>query len=95
MTSNRLLPRKLPSLRASIGCRVVLVASCFTVGIAMSQQARAADVPVPLSTGTDARTAWLSHGRDYSNQRFSPLAEITRETIKRLEIGRASCRERV
>jgi glucose dehydrogenase len=50
----------------------------------MSQQARAADVPVPLSTGTDARTAWLSHGRDYSNQRFSPLAEITRETIKRL-----------
>jgi glucose dehydrogenase len=27
---------------------------------------------------------WLAHGRDFSNQRFSPLGHITRETVKRL-----------
>jgi len=27
---------------------------------------------------------WLSHGRDYSNQRFSPLRQINRDNVKRL-----------
>ena len=34
---------------------------------------------------------WLSHGRDYSNQRFSPLKQITRATSRALPLpGRST-----
>src|SRR3954471_15927216 len=36
-----------------------------------------------LKAGTDASN-WLSHGRDYSNQRFSPLKQINKGNVKRL-----------
>ncbi len=36
-----------------------------------------------LGAGTD-RANWLTHGRDYGNQRFSPLAQINAGNVKRL-----------
>ncbi|CAD5374817.1 Pyrrolo-quinoline quinone [Rubrivivax sp. A210] len=34
-----------------------------------------------LRAAAGERGNWLSYGRDYSNQRFSPLAQINRETV--------------
>jgi glucose dehydrogenase len=36
-----------------------------------------------LRAGADASN-WLTYGRDYSNQRFSPLSEINAQTVRRL-----------
>lgn len=36
-----------------------------------------------LKAQTDSSN-WLSHGRDYSNQRFSPLKQINKDNVKRL-----------
>ena len=37
-----------------------------------------------LRAAGDDQANWLSYGRDYSNQRFSPLAQINRESVARL-----------
>lgn len=36
-----------------------------------------------LAAGVDTAN-WITHGRDYSNQRFSPLKQITSSNVKRL-----------
>ena len=36
-----------------------------------------------LAAGQD-KANWLTHGRDYTNQRFSPLDAINRDTVKKL-----------
>ena len=44
----------------------------------------AASAPVDdarLQAAASERANWLSYGRDYGNQRFSPLAQINRDTV--------------
>lgn len=36
-----------------------------------------------LAAGSDSAN-WLTHGRDYANQRFSPLDGVNRDTVKKL-----------
>lgn len=50
----------------------VLLTACSNMPTAQQQQTR-------LST-----TEWPSYGRDYSNQRFSPLTQINRENVAQL-----------
>lgn len=38
-----------------------------------------------LSAARTAREGWLTHGRDWSNQRYAPVVEIDRQTVPRLE----------
>lgn len=37
-----------------------------------------------LQAATDDRSNWMTYGRDYANQRFSPLQQINRESIRQL-----------
>lgn len=37
-----------------------------------------------LKAANSERGSWLTHGRDYTNQRFSPMNSITTENVKRL-----------
>ncbi|MEQ1883060.1 MAG: PQQ-binding-like beta-propeller repeat protein, partial [Burkholderiales bacterium] len=37
-----------------------------------------------LQAAGDDPNNWLTHGRDYANQRFSPLAQINKGTVKQL-----------
>jgi glucose dehydrogenase len=39
---------------------------------------------VRLKTATDDRANWLTYGRDYANQRFSPLNQINRTSVQQL-----------
>lgn len=47
--------------------------------------ASAADITdARLKAAASERSNWLAHGRDYSNQRFSPLDQVNTSTVKRL-----------
>ena len=59
----------------------------FGIALALGalQCAQAATVDDPRLQAADKdRSNWLSYGRDYSNQRFSPLDQINRESVKQL-----------
>src|SRR6185295_1220934 len=58
---------------------VLALASWFNV----SGAAGIVDDSRLLKAETDVSN-WLSHGRDYSNQRFSPLKQINKGNVKRL-----------
>src|SRR5688572_14641547 len=52
---------------------------------AFTAQAFAADIDDNRLANAGSDTAsWLTHGRDYANQRFSPLDRINVDTVKRL-----------
>ena len=46
-----------------------------------------AQATVNQQTISNTQSEWLSYGRDYQEQRFSPLTEINRETIKQLDLA--------
>lgn len=52
----------------------VVAAACGSASAAPVDDAR-------LRAANGERANWLSYGRDYGNQRFSPLAQINRETV--------------
>ena len=57
----------------------------FAVTLAAWSSAQAAPVDdARLRAASDDRANWLSYGRDYANQRFSPLNQINRETVGQL-----------
>lgn len=61
---------------------VILLASAVA---ALSSQARAAEVDdVRLKSALEQKGDWLLYGRDYGQQRFSPLDQINTETVGRL-----------
>lgn len=54
-------------------------------GVATLLMAQAAPVDdVRLQAASSERSNWLSYGRDYANQRFSPLNQINRESVAQL-----------
>ncbi|MEQ8859106.1 MAG: PQQ-dependent dehydrogenase, methanol/ethanol family [Pseudomonadales bacterium] len=69
-------------LRAFAPCALALSALALNA-LAPSATVQASDAA--RIANADAEPAqWLSHGRSYSEQRFSPLADINRETVSRL-----------
>ena len=42
---------------------------------------------IVLAFGCGTNTDWPLYGRDYSNQRFSPLKQINRENIDQLTLA--------
>ena len=57
----------------------------LTLALSFGGTALAADVDDARLKSADAdRGNWLSYGRDYGNQRFSPLTQISKANVKRL-----------
>ena len=46
-----------------------------------------AQATVNQQTIANPQSQWLSYGRDYQEQRFSPLAQINRDNIKQLDLA--------
>ncbi|MDR2216624.1 MAG: PQQ-dependent dehydrogenase, methanol/ethanol family, partial [Nevskiaceae bacterium] len=75
-------------------CGVLALAACSRDPAASSQSASAS---APRAQVDDARLLaandavnvgqWLSHGRDYSEQRFSPLTQLTPDTVGQLGLA--------
>jgi PQQ-dependent dehydrogenase (methanol/ethanol family) len=63
-----------PAFRARLS-RLIALAFCFHLAAAPAEQAR------------DARTDWPMPAGDPANTRFSPLADITRENVRALELS--------
>jgi len=65
-----------------------MIRSClFALGLAAATSLHAQSGVIDdarLAAAAIDRTNWLSYGRDYSNQRFSPLAQINADSVKRL-----------
>ncbi len=72
------------SRRALTG--VVLFAAAAGIGQASSQTAPASDVDASR-IATPAPGEWLSNGRDYREQRFSPLAQINAGNVGKLGVA--------
>ena len=73
-----------------ITCFGLLVVFCFTAGAI--EPARAADpaanVDAARLVGADQDPAnWMTYGRTYSEQRFSPLAQITADNVNLLGLA--------
>ena len=66
------------SLERSEADTQMQAAPSTTVGLIDTQRILAAD---------EAPGDWLSYGRDYGEQRFSPLTQVNKETIKDLELA--------
>ena len=66
------------SLERSEADTPMQAAPSTTVGLIDTQRILAAD---------EAPGDWLSYGRDYGEQRFSPLTQVNKETIKDLELA--------
>ena len=57
-----------------------------------------AQAPQPFEAASllsPAKDSWPTYHGNYSGQRHSDLVQITTDNVHTLEIGRASCRERV
>ena len=67
-------------------CIFILVATNFLLACAPSADKQAAGwVDSKRLSAADAEPQnWLSHGRDYAEQRFSPLAQITDANVGEL-----------
>lgn len=65
--------------------------ACFVVGATcpaiLPFTAYAAQAEQSLLHAEDHPADWLTHGRTYSEQRYSPLAQITPQTISRLHLA--------
>lgn len=67
-----------------------LAALCLLAGLAMgvSNERRPADVDTARILKADAEPGnWLTHGRTYGEQRFSPLKAINAETVSKLGLA--------
>ncbi len=66
-----------------------LVLSVLTLAVLTSTASAQVDTArITASKGSDADAGqWLSHGRDYSEQRFSPLDDITPDNIDQLSLA--------
>ena len=73
-----LVATQLSSLRRTLGVCFVLLASCVSVAPVGQQRLVHAD-------GDTAN--WLLHGRTYSEQRYSPLATINDQNVRRLGLA--------
>ena len=66
----------------SVSPRIVAVATALLSSFSTLQAAPVDDAR--LKSAQNDRGNWLSYGRDYGNQRFSPLTQINRESVAQL-----------
>src|SRR5262245_44107123 len=98
--STRRIPGGLPMrhvLIAAALCGVTLLAGCSQKAENSSAAAAAAAPPQKFAAVDSARLLaanepanagqWMSYGRDYAEQRFSPLKSINTETVKNLGLA--------
>src|SRR6266851_4737646 len=77
------------SRRLAIGAVTALI-FCFAAGVVEPARAQgsAANVDAARITKADQEPAnWMTYGRTYSEQRFSPLARITADNVKQLGLA--------
>lgn len=66
------------------------LAACSDDGADAGSAAPVASAAAPLTTdsaATDDTGQWMSYGRDYSEQRYSPLTQITPDSISELSLA--------
>jgi len=86
-------PRPIPArpvLAPSLARRAL--GACVVLGLACAQTPEPEPSPAPAEVDAARIIAapaesWLSHGRDYAEQRFSPLRAITRDNVARLGLA--------
>ncbi|MEA2790471.1 MAG: hypothetical protein QOG73_2877, partial [Acetobacteraceae bacterium] len=69
--------------------RNTCIAAVVALALGSHASAFAADEVTPdqlLKAGSDSGN-WLTHHRDYSAQRFSPLNQINRDNVKNLHVA--------
>ena len=66
-----------------------MLAGCSDAEVETPQVEQAAvfEVAAPAISATDIGAQWASYGADYSEQRYSPLNQITPDTIGELELA--------
>ena len=74
-----------PSLHSAFRCKASIVAIALVTlsGFAFSTLA-ASDTGERIIAADDEPGNWLSHGRDYAEQRHSPLDDINQQNIQQL-----------
>lgn len=74
--------------RFALPLLLVSLASCAQTPTATQSAPRAGDVSDARLRAADADTSnWLSHGRTYAEQRYSPLSQIDSENISQLGLA--------
>ena len=68
---------------ANTGLAVVLAAVALAL-LSASPLVAAEITDARMKAAGDDKGSWLLHGRDYTNQRFSPLDSVTTENVKKL-----------
>jgi quinohemoprotein ethanol dehydrogenase len=68
---------------------VTVLAGCSDAEVETAQEEQIAvpEVAVPAISATDIGAQWASYGSDYTEQRYSPLDQITPDTIGELELA--------
>lgn len=69
-----------PHFRANAFCATIALALMLMVIPALAGNIADKD----LLTATQNTSEWITHGRDYTNQRFSPLTQINTKSVKKL-----------
>ncbi len=66
---------------------VAVLATITVVAVRLSAETADPDMGARIINADAEPGNWLSHGRTYSEQRFSPLSQINAETVKDLKLG--------
>jgi len=68
---------------------VTVLAGCSDADVETTQgeQAAVSEVAAPAISATDIGAQWASYGSDYTEQRYSPLSQISPDTISELELA--------
>src|SRR5688500_11592996 len=75
-------------LRASRATlRIVHAAAACSIALGCTAAAAAPVDAQRILKAADNRADWLTHGRTYDEQRFSPLARIDQRTVKDLQLA--------
>ncbi len=79
------VPRKIGRLRWLLLVAAGLTATALTPLLATAEPVTSADLIA--ASPSDAGANWLTHGRDYSETRFSPLAHINADNVSDLGLA--------
>ena len=75
----------LAHLMRAANASLLIVSAATVVAIEGAGPISAAEMTdARMKAANDEKGSWLLHGRDYTNQRFSPLDSVTSENVKKL-----------
>ena len=73
-------------IRKAINCCWLVLVAALAVGTAAAQQTGLVDDKALVNAGKNANE-WLTNGRDYTEQRYSPLTQIDTSNVSRLGLA--------